>query len=105
MKIELIQQLIAQKMSFRGYANYTVLFRELKISANQAIQFKAAGQYWFLEDTIPPQFLITSETGIYDVLDNRINEMQHEHTGTIKVTNRAASVQLLRVVIAIPLKK
>jgi hypothetical protein len=101
MKIELIQQLIAQKMSLRGASDYSVLFRELRFRANESLTFKAAGQYWFFEDNIPPQFLISSELGIYDLLDNRINEMQHEHTGTIKISNRSASVLLLRVVIAI----
>jgi hypothetical protein len=105
MKIELIQQLINQKMSLRNYASFSVLFRELRFKANEALTFKVPGQFWFLEDNIPPQFLISSEMGIYDLMDNRINELQHEHSGTIKMINRSSGVLLLRVVILIPSKR
>lgn len=91
-------------MYLREYATYSVMFRELRFRATETQTFKAPGQYWFLEDNIPPQFVISSEMGIYDILDNRINELQHEHSGTIKIYNRSASIMLLRVVILIPVK-
>lgn len=92
-------------MRLRNYAGFSVLFREFRFKANEALTFKAPGQFWFLEDNIPPQFLITSEMGIYDLLDNRINELQHEHSGTVKMINRSSGVLLLRVVILIPVKR
>lgn len=100
MKTELALTSIPRRMNELGYGdNYFIHHRHLRVPANKEIKENAANEYYFLieEDAITFSsakydgadsiIRVTSDSGIYDLSDKKVDEMQHEHTGAITVKN------------------
>ncbi len=90
---------VPQKMKDEGVSEYVVSFRDLTLKKLQTIEIKAAGQYYYFVGGFSSEIRITSETGIYDLIDDKVNEMQHEHTTKLTIVNRSNGILHLQFVV------
>lgn len=94
---------VPRKMKELGAEDrYVLSFRDLTLKNKQSLQIKADGEYYYFVDGFTSEIRITSETGVYDLLDDKINEMQHEHTGTLSIVNKGTNLLHLQFIVAIP---
>ena len=82
--------------------NYSLSFRELPVKKTVTIDIDATGQYYFFIAGFSTDISITSETGVYDLAATNLNELQHEHTGKIKILNRGSVTVFLQFIVVIP---
>ena len=84
--------------------DYIIRYRHLRLDPHEKIEIKAYNEYYIL--TAPHyRIKITSKTGIYDMRDNGLNEMQHMHSGSIQLQNQASWRLNIRFIQVIPLEK
>jgi hypothetical protein len=82
--------------------NYLLSFRHLTLKANQTIVIKATGEYYYFVGGFSDEIKIISDTGAYDLLNVKLTEMQHEHTGKITIENKNAALLHLEFIVVIP---
>ena len=115
MKTELALASIPRRMNELGYGdNYIPHHRHLRIPAEGEIKINAATEIYFLveEETLTFSrveydgadgiFRVESESGVYDLSDKKVDEMQHEHTGTITVKNHSRIDLFVKFIQVIP---
>ncbi len=96
---------VRRKMKEEGHGDkYLLAFREIKLRAKETIVIKATDQYYYFVDGFTADILIVSDTGVYDQVTNKINEMQHEHTGKITITNKINPILHLQFIVVTPKK-
>jgi hypothetical protein len=84
---------IASKMRDMGYKQdqYILMYRHLVLAPSEVRTIDAFNQFYYL---IQPHesIAISSDWGIYDLLDDKLTEQIYEHQGTITLTNHSAQV-------------
>jgi len=102
MKAEFVIQFLPRMMQERGHGdNYTVAYRDVVVGANKRVKIDAANMFFFFVEGFSADVVITSETGIYDLRSEHINEQQHEHTGEIVIENSSEEILHLEFIVAI----
>ncbi len=102
MTSEYVLAYVPRKMKAIGAEDYALSFRELPIKKTVTLEIDATNQFYFFVAGFSADITITSETGVYDLLDTTTNEMQHEHTGKIKIYNRGSGTVFLQFIVVIP---
>lgn len=93
---------IPRRMKELGYdLNYMTRWRHLQIDPNGVIGFNADNEYYYLISP-SPLIAVKSKSGIYNLNDTALNEMQYEHKGKIKILNRSSSPQFAEFIQVIP---
>jgi hypothetical protein len=96
---------VRRKMKDEGHGNQYVLgFRELKLRNKEKVVINATGQYYYLVGGFSTDFTIASESGLYDLVTDKTNETQHEHTGKITITNKLDPILHLQFIVVTPKK-
>lgn len=84
---------IASKMRDMGYKQdeYILLYRHLVLAPSEVRTIEAFNQFYYL---IEPheKIAISSDWGIYDLLDDKLTEQIYEHQGIITLTNHSTQV-------------
>lgn len=102
MNIAFALDFIPRRMKELGYdAEYMTRWRHLRIDPNGVIKFAADNEYYYLISP-NPSLTVKSKTGIYNLNDIGINEMQYEHKGKVKIVNQSANVQFAEFIQVIP---
>lgn len=92
-----------QRMKEIGANEYTIQIRQFGIPATQSITIEGGSDLWILCDetqftssangSLPASIIrVESENGVYDIRDEEVLELEHEHTGSIKVTNQSSTL-------------
>ena len=95
-------ELAKQTMNELGVGeNYLIRFRHFQIPPASKIELKAQNELLIIIK--PNRFLkVYSKAGIYNELDNRINEMQYIHRGRTTIINQLKKdylqVKILQVI-------
>jgi|GEM_PF-445131 len=104
MTSEFVLAYVARKMRELGVGdNYTLAFREMIVGKTETITISAPDHFYYLIDGFVPQLRITSDMGFYDLEEPGTNELQHEHTGTITISNKEIDPIRLQFIVAIPM--
>ncbi len=102
MTIDLALEYIPSRMNELGYGrNYYIRFRHLVLQADERLEINAYNQFYILvEET--DNVLISSDTGIFDLTEEAINEQTYEHQGNIQIVNYSKRIAQLRFIQVIP---
>ncbi len=75
------------KMQELGIGNrYLLRYRHLQLDPSHNLTLEGENDVWILLNQYPYARVI-SRTGIYDMQDKDINEMQYVHSGNVFITN------------------
>jgi hypothetical protein len=88
MNILFALEYIPRRMRELGYGdNYVMRYHHFRIENSEAIDFDATDDLLLL---INPEVSIRLESvnGIFDTGDEAVRQLQHEHTGKVKIINR-----------------
>ncbi len=102
MTIALALEYIPRRMQELGYAcNYHLRFRHLRLSPGQSRQMTGYNQLVIL---VEPAYDVTveSDTGFFNMANDRTEELQYEHRGNINITNNSALSSHVRMIQVIP---
>lgn len=102
MNIEFALAFIPRRMRELGYGdNYIIRWRHFQLERQQIFKIDADNEYFML---INPNsnFAVRSKAGVFDLLDEAIDEQKYEHRGKIQVKNRAKETQLILFIQVIP---
>lgn len=103
MKTEFVMQYLPRKMRAMGIGdNYLLTYKDVTVKASGTVRIKASNMFFFFVEGFTDRVRITSESGVYDLTNETLNEQMHEHTGEIKIENRDDRVILhLEFIVAI----
>ncbi len=102
MTIEFALAYIPRRMIELGVGNnYMLKFRHLIVKPLEELQIPAYNQFYILVDQ-PQEVSITSEFGIFDLLETNSNEIIYEHQGLITIKNNSTDYYRIRFVQVIP---
>ncbi len=96
---------IPRRMQELGYGeNYLTRYRHVRVIDKSNITIKAHNQLWMF---IQPEagITVTSERGVFNLANAKINEQQHEHSGLIKVANDTGALAFVVFIQVIPKNK
>lgn len=94
MHLRHVRLLPTSKTTFQAGSDLWILVKE-------QILRNASGAYQFPASPIR----VESVNGVFDVLDNRVHEQEHEHTGKIEVTNKVNRIQFVMFLQITPKRK
>lgn len=87
-------EIAKQKMlEFGIYENYLLRYRHFKVRTSEEITIKADNDLMLLI-TPDENIRVMSKSGIYNIQDNNLNEMQYVHSGTLKVKNQSSTLTI-----------
>jgi hypothetical protein len=96
---------IPRRMKEMGYGeNYLTRYRHVRIEKTPATVFKAHNQLLLFIEPLD-SIKIESEKGVYNMLDTKVNEQQHEHSGIVTITNSNGGAVYILFIQVIPLNK
>ena len=102
MTINLALEYIPRRMCERGYGNrYIMRFRHLRLDPGEERRLRGYQQLFLLIEP-PDDLKIESESGSFDVSDDRANELQYEHEGEIIISNLSPFSNHVRFIQVIP---
>ena len=94
------------KMKELGIAecDYILRYRHFRLDPNEKREIKGDNHYFIL---IYPYFNVKLESkmGIYDMEDDGVNELQHLHSGLIKIENQSRIRLDVKFIQVIPVEK
>lgn len=98
----LATEIAKEKMRDLGFKrkHYLLRYRNLRIDAGQKITLKGENTF-FIVISVPSGVTITSKGGVFDLLDQTITELQHEHRGLTWINNTTThqvDIVLLQVI-------
>src|SRR5688572_26471905 len=116
MKTEFVLAHVPDRMKELGVNKYVLSFRSLVIKAGETITLKTYGQYYFLVETeflflsVRPDYggpagsfvRVESDNGVFDWIDNTLNEQVFEHTGEIRLSNGTIDPIFLDFIVVTP---
>src|SRR5687768_15522102 len=114
MRAELALPLLYARMYELGYKDIEIHVRHVSVPRSQTRKINGGSDTWMLCDeqniyhinanTFYPgtAVKIESENGVYDPLTEELEELEHEHTGEIILTNRSNQVQYVMFLQATP---
>lgn len=101
MNIALALEYIPRRMRELGHGNnYTIKYRHIVLTASETLSIEAGNDIYLLVEE-NSGITISSELGVYDLSDQGLNELIHEHQGSITITNNSkdqARVKLIQIV-------
>ena len=102
MTINLALEYIPKRMEELGHGkNYTIRFRHLVMQGNETQFIDASNQFYYLVEEAE-QVRVESETGVFDLSEKAVNEMQYEHQGKMQISNYLSGINHLRFIHVIP---
>jgi hypothetical protein len=103
MNPQLAFELGKQRIRQIGYGrSFICSYRHITVAAKQTVVIKAQNQFWYLVEGFTSFSKIGSDLGSYDLTDVRLNENQHEHSGTIGIYNRGDTLLHLQFLVFTP---
>ncbi|MDP1800828.1 MAG: hypothetical protein Q8L81_05720 [Bacteroidota bacterium] len=102
MNVQFALEYTKRRMQELGYGDaYILRWRFLQIDANATIKLEGNNEYYLL---INPNIgiKVSSKTGVFDLTDTSINEMQYEHRGKIEVKNITGEKKFVLFIQVIP---
>ena len=87
-----------------GQQEYHLRFRHIRLGSVETILLKAYDQLILLLEP-PHDVRVESDTGVFDLSDYLLNEMQYEHRGSVKIINQIAVLGNIRFIQVLPKKK
>lgn len=95
-------ELAKYKMKELGVGKkYLLRYRHLQLDAGAVREFRSEQDLYILIDGVE-SIKVESKAGVYDLLDQRVNEQQHIHSGLIRVQNTGNSTGTVRFIQVIP---
>lgn len=94
-----ISSYIQKRSQDLGWSSYAQYVRQFTIDQNASIEVYGHSDFYVLLGQ-PEEVSIESDCGAYDLGDSGISEQQHEHCGTIMISNLGSctrSVTLIQV--------
>ena len=102
MTINLALEYIARRMKELGYGDeYSILFRHFVLPSKAKVKVHAGNQLFILIEP-SESIAIKSDTGVFDVTTENVNELQYEHRGEIRIRNYTIITQHARFIQVIP---
>ncbi len=80
--------------------HYLLRYKHLRIDGKESRVLKGANDLFIVID-VPKGIKVQSKTGVYDLADIGITEMQHVHSGSTTITNITAGfidIKMLQVI-------
>jgi hypothetical protein len=80
---------IPSRMCELGHSGYSIRLRHYLLQPKKKFKIHGEGQIFLL---IEPEAVIsvTSDTGVFDLTADNINELSYEHQGSIRIRNYSA---------------
>lgn len=105
MTVAVALEFIPRRMTELGFEdNYSIAFRHFVLKEKETIEVDAYNQLFILiEDT--QTMTISSEFGVYDLVNLDTNEQMYEHNGLVTITNNANTKGSLKFIQVIPKHK
>lgn len=98
-------ELARRKMKEMGVGKkYILRYRHFRLSPSEKITIRGENHLFILIDP-PYRIKVKSKAGIYNMVDQGINELQHIHRGLIVVENPISRTLDTRFIQVIPLHK
>jgi len=94
-------EIVKHTMCELGVGDYIIRYRHLRLKENEKRIIKAENHSYIFIDP-HTNLKIESKAGIYDMMDNKINELQHIHRGIITLQNQSAVLIDARFIQVIP---
>ncbi|MFZ5552493.1 MAG: hypothetical protein ACOZCO_05200 [Bacteroidota bacterium] len=100
MRTELALKHIENRVKERGWKNVEMNLRHVRLLPSSKTTFTIGSDMWVLieEELLrnasgtyqfpASPIRIESNNGVFDVLDNKVHEQEHEHTGKMEITNK-----------------
>jgi hypothetical protein len=105
MTIDFAIDYIPRRMKELGFgSHYMIRLRHFVLQPKEKRQIKAPNQLFMLIDT-NENIAVYSDFGVFDLTQEKINELQYEHRGSIRIRNYAGYIQHVRFIQVIPGKK
>lgn len=102
MKAEYVMAFIPRRMAEIGAGkNYVIDYIDVVVKSGETRKIDGANMYFFLVEGFSDKVRITSDSGVYDVADENINEQKHDHNGQITIENRSSEITHLEFIVAI----
>jgi len=97
---------IPRRMQEMGFGErYVTRYKQVQIEHGATITFKAFNQLMILIEPEIVNIKVESERGVFDLGDSTINIQQHEHSGSVKVSNNTGATKHVLLVQVIPQHK
>lgn len=80
---------------------YHLRFRHLRLQPGEQRNLAAHTDLYILVEP-PTDVRVESDIGVFDVSEDKANELQYEHQGTILVTNQSIFASHVRFIQVIP---
>jgi hypothetical protein len=95
---ELAHDYIRRRMDALGHKdNYHIRFRHFVLSPHE-VRVIEGGRQLFLLAAPADTIRIESDTGIFDLSETKVNELQYEHQGTLRLTNYSSTFRHLPMI-------
>jgi hypothetical protein len=92
-----------RRMQELGYGDqYLIKFRHLILQPYEERALSAYNEYFMLVDA-DEGLRISSDFGLYDLAEEKSNELQYEHFGKIQITNREPKIRSVKFIQVIPI--
>lgn len=95
-------EIAARRMKDRGIGTeYYTCFEHYVLQPNTTMEIDAYNQLFILLEDVS-DVSVVSDFGIYDLGDLTVNELHHEHQGSIFINNYAATIKHIKFLQIIP---
>ncbi len=102
MTITLALEYIARRMKELGYGDeYSIQFRHFVLPSKAKLKVHAGNQLFILLEP-SESIAVKSDTGVFDVTTENVNELHYEHRGEIRIRNYTIITQHARFIQVIP---
>lgn len=101
MTANLAIEYIARRTRELGQCDYHIRFRHLRLRPGEQRTVSLYRGLFILVEP-PTDVRVESDTGIFDLSEDLVNELQYEHQGTIVVTNLSVFANHIRFIQVIP---
>lgn len=106
MNIAFALDYLPRRMKELGYGeNYLTRYRHMRVEDRTTVSVKAHNQLFLFISPEELNITVKSARGVYNLSDYTINEQQHEHSGTIEISNNTGQNQYLLFIQVIPKNK
>lgn len=98
MNISLALEYIPKRMEELGHGNqYHIRFRHMVLQAGETRAIASYNQFFILVEA-SPDIRVESDSGVYDLSEDMVNEYQYEHSGELVLTNYSPVMSQLRMI-------
>lgn len=80
---------------------YMMKFRHIILQGKEKRSLNAYNEYFMLVEA-DEALRITSDFGLFDLTEQKSNELQYEHFGKIKIINRDANIRHVKFIQVVP---